>query len=72
MENFRGGQPMDFGSSWTKPHRILDSLNAQEGRDTRYKDVVMFYEMTAAEEDIKCFRKMPKLDYCTKLRSWTR
>ncbi|KAK8074980.1 kinetochore Sim4 complex subunit FTA2-domain-containing protein [Apiospora hydei] len=71
LENFRGGLLVDFGSSWTKPHIVLDALGAVDKRDSLLEDLVMFDDMVA-EEDIKTrLKALPNLEYCEKLRPRT-
>lgn len=63
-ENFRAGKLVDFGSSWTEPHIILDALDAEEAEDSRLEDLVMFDDMIE-EESIKTrprLQAMPKAD----------
>ncbi|GAW18342.1 hypothetical protein ANO14919_078170 [Xylariales sp. No.14919] len=48
-ENFMNGRIVDFGSSWTEPHAILDSADAKdvdEAREQRLRDCSGFDEMT--------------------------
>ncbi|KAK7962470.1 uncharacterized protein PG986_003295 [Apiospora aurea] len=71
LENFRGGLLVDFGSSWTKPHIVLDALGAVDKRDSLLEDLVMFDDMVA-EGDIKTrLKALPNLEYCEKLRPRT-
>jgi hypothetical protein len=69
-ENFRGGKLVDFGSSWTEPHCILECFNRENARDARGEDLVMFDDMIEDEEIKTEVRATPNTDYCRKLRSW--
>ena len=75
VENFRGGQLVDFGSAVTEPHCILsalDKIDPKDAIDARLEDLIMFDDMIT-EEGIKTkIRAMPDLSYCRKLRSWNR
>lgn len=69
-ENFNGGNLVDFGSSWTEPHIILDALNKEDADDFRLEDLVMFDDMIE-EEEIKTRPKLqalPNMEYHEKLR----
>lgn len=50
LENYRDGQIVDFGSSWTEPHMLLDALNDKASSDSRLADRVMFDQMVRDEE----------------------
>ncbi|KAI3321482.1 kinetochore Sim4 complex subunit FTA2-domain-containing protein [Xylariaceae sp. AK1471] len=45
-ENFMNRRIVDFGSSWTEPHIILDSVDIDEAREQRLSDYAKFDEMT--------------------------
>ncbi|KAK2609321.1 hypothetical protein QQS21_002102 [Conoideocrella luteorostrata] len=49
-DNYRGGRLVDFGSSWTKPHLLLDACNARQSYASRAADRAMFDEMVREEE----------------------
>lgn len=69
-ENFVGGKLVDFGSSWTEPHIILDALEPDDIEDSRLEDMVMFDDMIE-EEGIKTKPKLqavPNVEYRKKLR----
>jgi hypothetical protein len=69
-ENFVGGKLVDFGSSWTEPHIILDALEPDEAEDSRLEDIVMFDDMIE-EEEIKTrprVRALANVEYRKKLR----
>lgn len=69
-ENFVGGKLVDFGSSWTEPHVILNALEPDEAEDSRLEDLVMFDDMIE-EEDIKtrpAVRALANVEYRKKLR----
>jgi hypothetical protein len=53
IDNFRDGKLVDFGSSWTEPHALLDSLNSLNQRaalESKIADRVMFDQMVEDEE----------------------
>lgn len=53
LDNFSGGRIVDFGSSWTEPHRILDSLDKSDKRAAlgrRMADRAKFDEMVTDEK----------------------
>lgn len=60
-ENFVGGKLVDFGSSWTEPHIILDALEPDDVEDSRLEDLVMFDDMIE-EEEIRTRPKLQALD----------
>ncbi|KAG8160868.1 hypothetical protein KVR01_009132 [Diaporthe batatas] len=69
-ENFVGGKLVDFGSSWTEPHIILDALEPDEAEDSRLEDLVMFDDMIE-EEGIKTrpqVQALRNVEYRKKLR----
>ncbi|KAH8748243.1 kinetochore Sim4 complex subunit FTA2-domain-containing protein [Diaporthe sp. PMI_573] len=51
---------VDFGSSWTEPHIILDALEPDDAEDSRLEDLVMFDDMIE-EEKIKTRPKLQVL-----------
>ncbi|KAH8767190.1 kinetochore Sim4 complex subunit FTA2-domain-containing protein [Diaporthe sp. PMI_573] len=59
-DNFIGGKVVDFGSSWTEPHIILDALEPDDAEDSRLEDLVMFDDMIE-EEKIKTRPKLQAL-----------
>jgi hypothetical protein len=70
-ENFVSGRLVDFGSSWTEPHIILDALKPDDAEDKRLKDLVNFDDMIE-EEEIKTrprLRVLPNMEYRKKLRA---
>lgn len=70
-ENFRCGKLVDFGSSWTEPHIILNALEPDDIEDSKLEDLVMFDDMME-EEGIKTRPKLQALrndQYLMKLRS---
>lgn len=71
-ENFRGRRLVDFGRSWTEPHRILDALAEIDARDARLEDLVMFDDMIEEEGIRTKLRAIPNMLYCEKLRSFAR
>ncbi|KAM0440767.1 hypothetical protein ACHAPT_000068 [Fusarium lateritium] len=70
IDNFRGGKLVDFGSSWTEPHALLDALGAQDIRDNKAADLALFDEMIEDEGIETQVRGLPNPEYCSKLRSW--
>ncbi|KAH7132855.1 kinetochore Sim4 complex subunit FTA2-domain-containing protein [Dactylonectria macrodidyma] len=50
LDNYRDGQIVDFGSSWTEPHILLDALDSEAAYDSRLADRTMFDEMVEDEE----------------------
>ena len=59
-DNFIGGKVVDFGSSWTEPHIILDALEPDDAEDSRLEGLVMFDDMIE-EEKIKTRPKLQAL-----------
>ncbi|KAK7209237.1 hypothetical protein V2G26_016415 [Clonostachys chloroleuca] len=49
LDNIRDGKLVDFGSSWTEPHILLDALDADAAYSYRTTDRVMFDEMLVEE-----------------------
>jgi hypothetical protein len=45
IDNFRDGRVVDFGSSWTEPHALLDSLSYEAATESKLADRVMFDQM---------------------------
>lgn len=73
QDNYRGGQIVDFGSSWTEPHGLLDALDDRAAKGSRLADRVMFDAMVR-DEDIPnpdSIRAMRNITYCKMLRSRT-
>lgn len=70
LDNFRNGQLVDFGSSWTEPHALLDAQHDRAARESKLADLVKFDEMVEDEEIETDVRGMPNSRYCKKLRSW--
>ncbi|KAH7304322.1 kinetochore Sim4 complex subunit FTA2-domain-containing protein [Stachybotrys elegans] len=70
LANFRGGQLVDFGSSWTEPHRLLNAVDDRAARGYRNADRVRFDEMMETEKipNPKQVRAMPDSSYVKKLR----
>ncbi|KAF4957054.1 hypothetical protein FGADI_3469 [Fusarium gaditjirri] len=50
IDNFRDGRLVDFGSSWTEPHALLDSLSHEAATESKLADRVMFDQMIEDEE----------------------
>ncbi|KAI1277415.1 kinetochore Sim4 complex subunit FTA2-domain-containing protein [Xylaria sp. FL0933] len=48
-DNFMNCRIVDFGSSWTEPHLLLDKVDAVEAREQRLSDCAQFDEMTERE-----------------------
>ncbi|KAK5637439.1 hypothetical protein RRF57_013154 [Xylaria bambusicola] len=60
-ENFMNCRVIDFGSSWTEPHAILDKadeIDTDEASVQRLSDCVLFDEM-AEQEGIETTKKTP-------------
>lgn len=57
-DNFMNRRIVDFGSSWTEPHVILDAADVDEAREQRLIDCSKFDEMTEVE-GIKTSLKTP-------------
>jgi len=71
-QNYRDGLLVDFGSSWTEPHRILDALDEVdklEAAACRIEDLVNFDDMVEEEGIGTRVRALRNDDYCRKLRS---
>ncbi|KAI1131773.1 kinetochore Sim4 complex subunit FTA2-domain-containing protein [Nemania abortiva] len=49
-DNFRGGYLVDFGTSQTEPHCLLDSLEEDDLEGKKLEDMVMFDEAVAEDE----------------------
>ncbi|CAH0040324.1 unnamed protein product [Clonostachys solani] len=49
LDNIRDGKLVDFGSSWTEPHKLLDALDAGTSYSYRTTDRAMFDEMVVDE-----------------------
>lgn len=61
-DNFMSCRIIDFGSSWTEPHAILDNVDEDEAREQRLSDCAQFEEM-AEQEGIKTTSKVPLCGY---------
>jgi hypothetical protein len=70
LDNYRDGQMVDFGSSWTEPHDILNALDDRAARGSRITDRVLFDQMVRDEAipNPKGLRAMPDTKYLKKLR----
>lgn len=49
-DNFREGRLVDFGSSWTAPHKLLDALHGVTLSERLLIDRSMFDQMVSDEE----------------------
>ncbi|CAH0020135.1 unnamed protein product [Clonostachys rhizophaga] len=49
LDNIKDGKLVDFGSSWTEPHRLLNALDDGAAYSYRTTDRVMFDEMLVDE-----------------------
>lgn len=49
-DNFRDGRLIDFGSSWTAPHKLLDALQGVALKERLLVDRSMFDQMVRDEE----------------------
>ncbi|KAJ4328225.1 hypothetical protein N0V84_001265 [Fusarium piperis] len=70
VDNFRNGQLVDFGSSWTEPHALMDALSARDVRGQKASDLALFDDMIEEEGIATKVRALPNSEYCSKLRSW--
>ncbi|KAF7555028.1 hypothetical protein G7Z17_g2465 [Cylindrodendrum hubeiense] len=70
LDNFRNGQLVDFGSSWTEPHLLLDAQHDHAARNSKLSDLEKFDEMIEDEEIQTDVRARPNPKYCRKLRAW--
>jgi hypothetical protein len=71
--NFKAGLLVDFGSAWTEPHCIMDTVPAHVAEDWWWIDLEMFDDMV--EEggfSLDDIRALPNTAYLMKLRSWNR
>lgn len=68
--NFKNCLLVDFGLSWTEPHKILEALGKDGIRETKLKYRKMYDQMIADEEIKTRFKAFPNPRYCAKLRSW--
>ncbi|KAF4981719.1 hypothetical protein FZEAL_2521 [Fusarium zealandicum] len=50
LGNYRDGKIVDFGSSWTEPHILLDALDDEAADESRLADRVRFSQMVEDEE----------------------
>lgn len=50
LENFRDGKIVDFGTSWTEPHALLNALDEEAANGFRLADKVQFDRMVKNEE----------------------
>ncbi|PHH91535.1 hypothetical protein CDD83_81 [Cordyceps sp. RAO-2017] len=66
-DNFRDEKLVDFGSSWTEPHCILEA-DKDEAAETTVEDLVKFDEMVDMEALKSDVRAMSNWGYCSKLR----
>ncbi|KAK3291896.1 kinetochore Sim4 complex subunit FTA2-domain-containing protein [Chaetomium fimeti] len=71
-DNFKAGKIVDFGLSSTEPHCIMKALDEVGLRDLKLEDLVMFDEMVVEEGLVTTVRAMPNMEYCSKLRSWSK
>ncbi|KEY67811.1 hypothetical protein S7711_10811 [Stachybotrys chartarum IBT 7711] len=70
QDNYKDSKIIDFGSSWTEPHGILDKMQKRAAESTRMTDKVQFDQMVMEEEipNPKGYRGMPDSKYKSKLR----
>ncbi|PCD21382.1 hypothetical protein AU210_016347 [Fusarium oxysporum f. sp. radicis-cucumerinum] len=50
IDNFRDGRLVDFGSPWTEPHALLETLSYEAAMESKLADRVMFDQMIVDEE----------------------
>lgn len=69
LSNYLDGKIVDFGSSWTEPHLLLNALSSYHASVQKLADLVRFDEMVEEEEipNPEHFRGMP--GHRMKLRS---
>lgn len=74
LDNFRDGQLVDFGTSWTEPHALLDALDEQAASGFRLADKVQFDRMLTDEEiqNPEWIRAMTNRVYRKRLRPKSR
>lgn len=71
-DNYRNGQIVDFGSSWTEPHGLLNALDMEAAQEKKLADLANFDDMVE-ENDIETdARGLPNVDFCKRLRSWNK
>ncbi|KAI0115938.1 kinetochore Sim4 complex subunit FTA2-domain-containing protein [Nemania sp. FL0031] len=59
-ENFRGGYLVDFGTSQTEPHCLIDTLGADDAIAKKEEDIVMFDEAMIEDEVKTRLQVLPK------------
>ena len=70
-DNYKGGLLVDFGSSWTEPHCILDAMRPAEAMLCKDDDYGQFDIMAEDKHLQPTVRGLPNEGYCMKLRSWS-
>jgi len=50
LDNYRDGKLVDFGSSWTEPHILLDALDEEAADESRLADRTKFSQMVEDEK----------------------
>ncbi|KAI8710492.1 hypothetical protein NCS52_01566300 [Fusarium sp. LHS14.1] len=50
LDNYRDGKLVDFGSSWTEPHILLDALDEEAADESRSADRTKFSQMLEDEK----------------------
>ncbi|KAF4461992.1 hypothetical protein FALBO_11199 [Fusarium albosuccineum] len=50
LDNYRDGKLVDFGSSWTEPHILLDALDDEAADESRLADRTKFCQMLENEK----------------------
>lgn len=69
-DNFKDGRLVDFGSSLTEPHAILDAMSEWEASGEREGDLVRFDQMIEQENLRTHIRAMPSVKFRMRLRNW--
>ncbi|KAI0870373.1 kinetochore Sim4 complex subunit FTA2-domain-containing protein [Hypoxylon argillaceum] len=69
-ENYKAGVLLDFGSSWTTPHSIMDSVPDEVAEIWKSADMQMFDDMLEECNLHFRLRAEPNTRYQMKLRSW--
>ncbi|KAI8710796.1 hypothetical protein NCS52_01539600 [Fusarium sp. LHS14.1] len=67
LDNYRDGKLVDFGSSWTEPHILLDALDEEAADESRSSDRARFSQMLEDEKIPNSQKIMPV--HCMRLRA---
>lgn len=69
-DNYKARLLLDFGSAWTTPHCIMDSVPAEFAEQWRGADLQMFDDMLQEHNLHTRLRALPDIRYQKMLRSW--